>query len=97
MKKLSPDSILNSDTIFNVLFESYSLATDFFILYCNGNEEIASGIAKSFHDCFGISCDIDSWDEDAARIMSQEIEKQLALLKDYINDIKRNGPQNSLA
>ena len=93
MKKLSPDSILNSDTIFNVLFESYSLATDFFILYCNGNEEIASGIAKSFYDRFGISCDIDSWDEDVDRIMSQEIEKQLALLKDYINDIKRNGPR----
>ena len=80
MKKLSSDSILHSDAIFISLFESYSLATDFFVLYCNGNEEIASGIAKSFHDRFGIACDLDSWDEDAARIMSQELEAQLALL-----------------
>lgn len=93
MKKLSSDSILHSDAIFTSLFESYSLATDFFILYCNGNEEIASGIAKSFHDRFGIACDLDSWDEDAARIMSQELEAQLALLKNYIHDVQQNGPR----
>lgn len=93
MKKLSSDSILHSDAIFTSLFESYSLATDFFVLYCNGNEEIASGIAKSFHDRFGIACDLDSWDEDAARIMSQELEAQLALLKNYIHDVQQNGPR----
>ena len=93
ISKESPEHIIHSEAIFTALFESYSLSTDYFVLYCYGNRELAHGIAKGFHDRIALACDIPSYDEEAAHIMYAEIDKQLKILKDFANDIQQHGPK----